>query len=44
MNLIIQRDKTFRPEDEDAYVRTLNSMEMNFSNYIPFEIFAFEST
>jgi hypothetical protein len=39
-----ERDKTYTPEDEDAYVRTSTPKEMNFPNYILFEMCAFEST
>ena len=39
-----EREKTYTPEDKDAYVRTLTPMKMNFPNYIPFEMCAFEST
>ena len=39
-----EKDKTYTPENEDAYARSSTPMEINFPNYIPFEMCAFEST
>ena len=36
-------DETYTPENEDAYARTSIPLELNFPNYIPFEMCAFES-
>ena len=39
-----EMDETYTPENEDAYARTSIPLEINFPNYIPFEMCAFEST